>query len=227
MRRSCPNNQTLSKIDHRNDIIRKATTNDLAGIVEIHQQAFGNFFLTRLGSNFLRQYYSLVLEYDLRIILVSAGLNELNGFVCGFLEPVEFYRLMWRRRLTFALPVFSALLHHPSLLNKVMYSVRRIQRTASDRPPGSCELSSIAVAAETTGNGFGKALIRAFIAEAQSMGARCVYLTTDARDNDASNAFYRHVGFQHSRRFRQPEGRWMNEYVISGWESSRDREVRS
>jgi ribosomal protein S18 acetylase RimI-like enzyme len=227
MRPLRPGNQQLSNGGDRSHIIREARTNDLAGIIDIHQKAFGNFFLTRLGSKFLRQYYNLVLEYDLRIMLVSEGQNELQGFVCGFLEPLDFYRLMWRRRSTFALPVASALLQHPSLLNKVLYSVRRIQKTASDWPPRSCELSSIAVAPETAGNGFGNALIRAFIAEAQSMGACCVYLTTDAHDNDASNAFYRNVGFQHRRRFRQAEGRWMNEYVIDGWESSSDREVRS
>jgi ribosomal protein S18 acetylase RimI-like enzyme len=74
---------------------------------------------------------------------------------------------------------------------------------------------AIALAA---GNGFGKGLIRAFLAEARSMDAHCVYLTTDAEGNDAGNAFYRNAGFQHTRRFLQREGRWMNEYVISSFE---------
>ena len=46
------------------------------------------------------------------------------------------------------------------------------------------------------------------------MEAQCVYLTTDADGNDAANAFYRDAGFQHTRRFLQRKGRWMNEYVI-------------
>ena len=52
------------------------------------------------------------------------------------------------------------------------------------------------MAPETSGNGLGKALMRAFLAQARSMDAQCVYLTTDADGNDAANAFYRDVGFQ-------------------------------
>ena len=52
------------------------------------------------------------------------------------------------------------------------------------------------------------------------MDAHCVYLTTDADGNDAVNAFYRNAGFQCTRRFMQPGGRWMNEYVINGREPS-------
>jgi ribosomal protein S18 acetylase RimI-like enzyme len=208
-------------------MIRDATTNDLPGIIGIHKEAFRHFFLTQLGSTFLREYYNLVLEYPSKILLISEGQDELQGFVCGFVDPTEFYRLMWRRKSTFALPVLSALLRHPSLLDRVLYGVQRIQKTALDWPARSCELSSIAVAPEKAGSGFGRALIQAFIAEAEAMGACCVYLTTDARDNDANNAFYRNVGFQHTRQFRQAEGRWMNEYVIKGFESSNDCEEQS
>jgi ribosomal protein S18 acetylase RimI-like enzyme len=75
------------------------------------------------------------------------------------------------------------------------------------------------VAPEMSGNGLGKTLMQAFLAQARSMDAQCVYLTTDADGNDAANAFYREVGFQHTRRFLQRKGRWMNEYVINGTEA--------
>ena len=71
---------------------------------------------------------------------------------------------------------------------------------------------------EAGGNGLGKALMGAFLAQARSMDAHCVYLTTDADGNDAANKFYRDAGFQHTRRFLQRKGRWMNEYVINGME---------
>jgi ribosomal-protein-alanine N-acetyltransferase len=79
----------------------------------------------------------------------------------------------------------------------------------------SCELASIAVAPEAGGNGLGKALLQAFVAQARSMNAQYVYLTTDADGNDSANALYRQAGFQHTRRFLQRRGRWMNEYVIN------------
>ena len=139
-----------------------------------------------------------------------------RGFACGFVDPAEFYRLMWRSRATFIMPVISALVRQPMLAARVLDGVHRIQTRESEWPAGSCELSSIAVAPEAGGNGLGKALMRAFLAEARSMDANCVYLTTDADGNDAANAFYRDSGFQHTRRFLQRKGRWMNEYVING-----------
>jgi ribosomal protein S18 acetylase RimI-like enzyme len=200
----------------RPGLIRPATPNDLPGIVIIHQQAFSNFFLTRLGDEFLRRYYALVLDYPAGVVLVSERHSTLEGFVCGFVEPPEFYRLMWRNKRAFVVPALAALVRHPSLATGVMYGVQRIQTSASKAPARSCELSSIAVAPEAGGNGLGKALVQAFVKQAWSMDAKCVYLTTDADGNESANALYRQIGFQHAQRFLQRKGRWMNKYVING-----------
>ena len=216
MRRTCQAGDCEPGVD----LVRKAAPEDVPEIVEIHQKAFSNFFLTRLGPDFLRKYYRLVLEYQSGVILVAQSPSRLAGFACGFVEPSAFYRLMWRNKALFALPVLSALMRRPSLVSKVLYAVRRIQAPASEWPPQSCELSSIAVAPEAAGNGFGKSLMRAFLAQARAMGAHCVYLTTDADGNDAVNAFYRDAGFRHTKCFLQHEGRWMNEYVIQGTEAT-------
>jgi ribosomal protein S18 acetylase RimI-like enzyme len=227
MTRTSPINQRVPKADGRAGVVRQATVQDLAGIVRIHQKAFSHFFLTRLGGDFLLDYYSLVLQYRSGIVLVGEGSGVLEGFACGFVDPAEFYQLMWRSRWAFVLPVLSALVRNPSLVTKVVYGVQRIQTPASVWPARSCELSSIAVAPEAGGNGLGKALMRAFLKQAQSMNAHCVYLTTDADGNDAANAFYRDAGFQHTRRFLQRKGRWMNEYVINGAETANGCETHS
>lgn len=195
-------------------IVRRAGAADLPGIVAIHQKAFSHFFLTRLGAQFLRLYYELVLNYRAGIVLVSEGAGVLDGFVCGFVDPAEFYRLMWRNKRLFALPALSGLIRHPSLAAKILYGVRRIQTSATQGPPRSSELSSIAVAPHASGNGLGKTLVQAFLAQSWSMDAQCVYLTTDADGNEQANALYRAVGFQHVNRFLQRKGRWMNEYVF-------------
>jgi ribosomal protein S18 acetylase RimI-like enzyme len=200
----------------RPGLIRPATPNDLPGIVIIHKQAFSNFFLTRLGDEFLRRYYALVLDYPAGVVLVSERHATLEGFVCGFVEPPEFYRLMWRNKRAFVLPALPALIRHPSLATGVLRGVQRIQTSASKTPVRSCELSSIAVAPEAGGNGLGKALVQAFVKEALSMDAQYIYLTTDADGNESANALYRQVGFLYTRRFLQRKGRWMNEYVIKG-----------
>jgi ribosomal protein S18 acetylase RimI-like enzyme len=227
MTRSYPINDSPSKTGGRRGVVRTATTNDLPGIVEIHQKAFSHFFLTQMGGEFLRKYYALVLDYRAGIVVVSEGQDVLEGFACGFVNPAEFYQLMWRSRRTFTLPVLSALVRQPSLAAKVLWGVHRIQTPESEWPAGSCELSSIAVAPETSGNGLGKVLMRAFLTQARSMDAQCVYLTTDADGNDAVNAFYRDVGFRPTRRFLQRKGRWMNEYVISGTEAGNSCDTHS
>jgi ribosomal protein S18 acetylase RimI-like enzyme len=206
-RRTPPAHREASRVRH-------AVTGDLPGIVAIHQTAFKQFFLTRMGATFLRRYYELVLNYRSGIVLVSESRGRLNGFVCGFVNPAEFYRLMWGKRQTFAPAALAALLRHPWLVTNVLYGVRRIQESAAQGPPRSSELSSIAVIPEASGNGVGRELLHAFLDQSWSKNAQCVYLTTDADANDAANALYRETGFQHSRRFLQRRGRWMNEYVF-------------
>ena len=197
-----------------NTSIRRARMDDLTGIVTIHQKAFSRFFLTQLGAEFLRRYYGLVLNYRAGIVLVAEQNGVLDGFVCGFVDRAEFYRLMWRNKRRFALPALTALIRHPSLAARVVYGVRRIQQGAARGPAGSSELSSIAVAPEASGCGLGKVLVQAFLAKSWSMDAQRVYLTTDADGNGHANELYRQMGFQHSRRFMQCRGRWMNEYIV-------------
>jgi glycosyltransferase involved in cell wall biosynthesis/ribosomal protein S18 acetylase RimI-like enzyme len=206
---------TIALPAEHNPVIRGATTQDLSSIVRIHQSAFRQFFVTQLGAWVLRLYYQLVVNYRAGIILVSEEAGALTGFVCGFLDPGDFYRLMWANRRSFALPALAALFRHPSLAGNVMRAIRRIHTSAVQGPPArSCELSSIAVAPEACGNGLGKTLLRAFLQRSWSMDAQSVFLTTDADGNDRANAMYREVGFECARRFMQRRGRWMNEYVL-------------
>ena len=202
----------------RHTIIRRAMPEDLPRIVAIHQQAFSKFFLTRLGREFLHRYYSLVLEYRAGIVLVAECRRMLQGFVCGFIDPPAFYRLMWRKKQRFVLPAFSALVRHPALGVGVIYGIRRIQSSASMASAQSCELSSIAVSPEASGNGLGKGLLRAFVNQSRSMDALHVRLTTDAYGNESANTLYQQFGFQLNQQFVQRKGRWMNEYVISAYE---------
>ena len=131
-------------------MVRQATPNDLPGIVDIHQKAFSHFFLTQLGSDFLRNYYALVLDYRAGIMLVSEGPGALEGFACGFVDPAEFYRLMWRSRRTFVLPVLSALAPSPIARRQGPDPACTGFKPGVRVAGGSCELSSIAVAPEAS-----------------------------------------------------------------------------
>jgi ribosomal protein S18 acetylase RimI-like enzyme len=199
-------------------VIRRAAVEDLPGIVSVHKRAFSQFFLTRLGAEFLRRYYALVLEYHAGIVFVCEGQGAIQGFVCGFMDPPAFYRFMWNNKRAFVVPLLSALIRRPSLAAGVFHGVQRIQTSASGSsflsPEGSCELSSIAVAPEAESGGLGSALIKAFLEQAWRLDAQCIYLSTDADGNIAANALYRKAGFRHDKRFLQRRGRWMNSYLI-------------
>jgi ribosomal protein S18 acetylase RimI-like enzyme len=210
----------------KGNLVRKAVTEDLPGIVTIHEKAFSHFFLTQLGEEFLRRYYGLVLSYRAGIVLVSEERGWIDGFACGFVNPPEFYRLMWSRKAMFVLPAMSALIRHPSLAAQVLDGMRRIQTSASQGHAQLCELASIAVAPEVSGSGTGKALVESFLQAAWSMEAHSVYLTTDTHGNEPTNAFYRKAGFQRARQFLQRRGRWMNEYVMHRRQSSEQYEIR-
>ncbi len=209
----------------RTCIVRTAAIEDIPVIVSIHQKAFRHFFLNRLGGEFLRRYYGLVLTYSAGIALVGEVSGVVEGFACGFVDPSEFYRLMKKKGRIFVAPSLSALLRDPSLATKVLNGVRRIEAMASQGHARSCELSSIAVAPEAGSNGLGHALVNGFLEQAWSMDAESVFLTTDADGNDVANAFYRKAGFKHTRRFLQRKGRWMNEYVITRVEPPENGEL--
>jgi glycosyltransferase involved in cell wall biosynthesis/ribosomal protein S18 acetylase RimI-like enzyme len=192
--------------------VRRATARDLPAIVNIHQRTFNQFFLTQMGAAFLRLYYKLVLDYRAGIVLVSEKHGILTGFVCGFADPAEFYRLMWRNRRAFLIPAVVALVRRPLLAANVIQAIRRVQSAAEHGPRRSCELSSIAVTPGASGNGVAGTLLRAFLNQSWAKNAECVYLTTDAEANEAANQLYQEIGFRRSCLFLQRRGRWMNEY---------------
>jgi len=52
-----PTDDLPSRSDGRH-VVRAARIHDLPGIVDIHQKAFSDFFLTQMGGGFLRNYYA-------------------------------------------------------------------------------------------------------------------------------------------------------------------------
>jgi ribosomal protein S18 acetylase RimI-like enzyme len=182
---------------------------DIDELVRIHQVAFPGFYLTLMGSAFLRGYYSSVLTYPNRIALVARRDQVAVGFAVGFVEPEGFYAHFRAERRKLIPVIALALLRHPELIPRTLRNMRRIQTV--QYKPGEVELSSIAV--EPSARGVGSSLLLAFIERARSAGARSVSLTTDAVNNDAVNRFYLKHGFTLRRQF-DDGGRLMNEYHL-------------
>lgn len=198
--------------------VRPAKPTDLRAVAQVHVDSFPGFFLAALGPGVMRAYYELVLRYDQGILLLAESEGGVAGFVSGVVDAKRFYRVLAANKWRFALLVLMRLASRPGLVSRLLVNRRRLVRP---EPPAhslsekTCELSAVAVRPEFAGKGLGKKLIRAFLEMARCKKATDVYLTTDARDNDAVNAIYQRLKFRLARTFDAPGRRPMNEYVLS------------
>lgn len=210
------------------DNIRLASLSDLRAIARVHTSAFQGFFLTELGDQFLRAYYRTVLRHKGGILLVAEKDGLVSGFAAGFVDPVAFYRKMARRKWRFVLPVVVGLLRNPRLLRRVLGGSQRVIRPevpASWPSELACELSSIAVDPQRSRQGIGGQLLTSFLKCAASSGATCVFLTTDAENNDRVIRFYDKYGFRVNATLNIAGQRSMNQYVIELQQTERPCEA--
>lgn len=192
--------------------IRAAESRDLDAITQVHVQSFPGFFLSALGSRFLRLLYEEILASADGVLVVADDGGGVVGFAAGTLEQRGFYRALLRRRMIgFALAALPAALRRPVIIPRLVRALRRPAESAT-ASAAAC-LMSLAVAPSVSGQGHGARLVAAFCEQLRSRGAGEVCLTTDAEGNDAVNRFYERQGFRVARRFTTPEGRMLNEYL--------------
>lgn len=194
--------------------IRQMTSTDVSAAVQVHLHSFPGFFLTFLGPAFLRELYVATLMDPSGISFVAADGTDIHGFVTGTTQPVGFYRRLlrcrwWRFTLAAVLPV----LKRPSIIPRLLRAFSMPEQATQQEGRGT--LMSIAVLPEAQGRGIGQALVWAFLEATAQRGLRQVDLTTDRDGNEATNRFYQSLGFVCERTFVTPEGRAMNEYVVS------------
>jgi len=207
------NSGSLASAIHPAPDYRLANSADIPEIVRVHQAAFPGFFMTLLGPRSLRTYYLRVLEYSDHVFWVKAGETGLEGFACGFLNPVEFYRQMKDRRFRFFLPIFHRVLFRPWTIHRLLASYSQVLRSIHEEEPDTCELSSIAVDPRHAGKGVGQGLAKAFI-DSVTGRATAIVLTTDALGNDGVNHFYQKLGFSLDGAYERSKGRLLNKYRL-------------
>jgi len=196
--------------------VRKAAAADIREVVRVHESAFAGFFMTRLGSKFLYEYYITVLNYWGSVFYVASRERRIVGFVAGFLDPAGFYRSLRSRRLRLALAVALRMLSSPGLLVRIVATSRLASAKSSRHDDhGAAELASIGVLPGEAGNGIGRRLVQAFCEEAFSRNAGRVLLTTDAENNSAVNRFYLRMGFKRNEDLIQHSKRRMIQYIFA------------
>lgn len=185
---------------------------DVDQLVDLHRRAFPKFFLSQLGPAFLTQFYRGFLTDPTSITAVARDdSGRVVGGVVGTTSPAGFFgRLLRRRMAGFVLASAQAAIADPRRTPRLLRGVA--YRGQAGIAVDGALLSSICVDPALQGHGVGRTLITAWSHTARSRGADLAFLTTDAHDNDATNAFYLQSGWRCADTFTTAEGRMMNRY---------------
>lgn len=176
--------------------IRKATINDVNTIVKIHLDAFKGFFLTSLGSQFLKFYYSCFIKSDETVTMVAEEDWVIYGFsastkVCkGFNS-----RLIKSNFLAFVMLSLKMLFTTPKSLLRLVKNLTKKGDSVED-DEDYAELYSIGVSKAAQGKGVGKLLLAESECVMKSEGVQRVSLTTDFYDNEQAVGFYHSMGYE-------------------------------
>ncbi len=190
---------------------RKMTPLDLEHVVSIHVSSFQGFFLSFMGTSFLRIFYRAILFDEGNISFVGEENGHVMGFVVGTTRPYGFYkRVVMRYWYQLMIASIVPIVRQPLTLLRL---IRRLGVVSEmDRGQNEVLLMSIAVSPSGQNLGIGTQLIDAFITDAKRRGISAITLTTDKINNERTNQFYFRRGFKCSNSFTTAEGRQMNEY---------------
>jgi ribosomal protein S18 acetylase RimI-like enzyme len=190
-------------------------TEHIDDVVRVYLDSFPGFFLTFLGSRFLRVIYSEILKTpdDHLVFVAQDSSGTLVGFVIGVLRQSDFYARL-ARQCWFGCAVASlgAVIRRPRIIPRLFRALRYSK--TSQAAAVQAVLMGIAVVPEMEGCGIGQRLATHFLMAMKQKNIDSVSLVSDRDANDRANRFYRRLGFQIARTYVTPEGRWMNEYVI-------------
>lgn len=176
--------------------IRKATINDVDTIVEIHLDAFKGFFLTSLGSAFLKFYYTCFVRSSEAVTMVAEEEDMVYGFsastkVCkGFNS-----RLIKQNLFSFGLLSLKLLFTKPGALIRLAKNLTKKGDSVEDNEDYA-ELYSIGVDSHQQGKGIGKKLLAKTEEVMKQEGVERVSLTTDYYNNESAVGFYLSMGYE-------------------------------
>lgn len=198
---------------HRSVVVRQMEASDVENICRLHQEAFAGFFLSTVGTPFLRLMYHWFLRQERLLCFVAEIKSAPVGFAVGSYKSV---RPM--KNLMGFVPFL--LVHGPGVLVslKPKAAVKVLKRLfeRSDSGPvdvNSVCLRSIAVAPTARRTGAGSLLLRAFENSALHLKAAKVALTTDETNNGATLKFYEKNGYSVGHKFKQDGIRSMVQMV--------------
>lgn len=176
-------------------IIQEAIVEDVDSIVDIHLQAFKNFFLSSLGEDFLKFYYSCFIKNKDAVVLIAKDNDRIVGFAAATALCRGFNTALIKQNLfSFSLLGLKLFVTNP----KALVRLARNMTKKSDEIQSEedyAELYSIGVTPEGQGKGVGKELLSRMEQELLKRKVDKLSLTTDYYDNDRTIGFYKAMGY--------------------------------
>jgi ribosomal protein S18 acetylase RimI-like enzyme len=157
-------------------------------------------FLRALGRPAAQAFYSGCVQSPRMIGIVALDGADVKGFVCGSMTPRSLKIDALARNLgPFILGAALGLLRRPKAIPFVMDVARGSRGTGL---PDAPELTYLAVAPDARRSGIGRQLVNAFSNAIRSAGAASYELSVE-HDNVGADRFYRELGFEHVRNYRE------------------------
>ena len=174
---------------------RVAGKKDVDSIVQIHQDAFQDFFLTSLGHRFLRTYYRCFISSDESVCIVAEERDAVVGFAVSACKSNGFNkRLVLKNLFPFIAESIKLLFTHPKSLLQLLGNFSKKSDTIKDDGTYA-ELFSIGVKKMEQGRGIGGRLLEEIECLLSKRGIEQLSLTTDYFNNDLVRRFYQSKGF--------------------------------
>lgn len=177
--------------------VSKATINDIDGIVKIHQEAFKDFFLTSLGEDFLKLYYSTFIKCEDGVVYCAKKNDIIVGFsATSFVSHGFNSKLIKGNLVKYGIMAVKLLFTKPKSVLRLAKNLNKESNDANVKDDGMyAELYSIAVSPECQGEGVGRFLLTVTETDVRDYN-NVISLTTDYCNNDKTIAFYRALGYQ-------------------------------
>jgi len=176
--------------------IKKIELKDIPAIVNIHIEAFPDFFLTSLGKSFLKTYYKTSIKNKLCVAVCSLDKsNNITGFAVGTLLSKNYYKKLIIKNIS--LYSWQFLIIFITKPKAIIRLYKNLSKTNNPDDDGLySELLSIAVANNYKGQGIGKLLLDKFEENALKNNCTKIALTTDYFNNENVINFYKSRGYE-------------------------------
>lgn len=167
-----------------------------SGLIDVHNLAFRGFFLTSLGSRFLKLYYSSVLKSDRGLVVcLQDDDDKILGFAVGTTYSKGFHKtILFSNIFSYIWVLLFIIFTRPKAIFRLLNNLNKSSNEQED-DGDYAELLSIGIPPQYKGLGYGKLLLNEFEKNLIWLEVEQIALTTDCYNNDDVIGFYHKMGY--------------------------------